>query len=127
MSEENTNSNINGRLYSILPLQKGTNKNGKQWEKKQFIIETTGQYPKRICFDMFGNKIFILDKISIGTEINVTYEIESNEWNGKWFTSVKCLTITMDEELMIDEPKINVSQILSKEETNIDDSESLPF
>ena len=40
---------INGKLINLLPLQTGQGKNGNEWKKQEFILETSGQYPKKVC------------------------------------------------------------------------------
>lgn len=78
---------INGTVSQILPLQTGTGKNG-MWKKQEIILETSGQYAKKVCISMWGDKIneAILKP---GTEITAQIEIESREFNGRWYTDVR--------------------------------------
>ena len=81
---------INGKLIALLPLQTGQGKNG-EWKKQEFIIETSGQYPKKVCITTWGKTVDYVP--SIGTEVNVSFDIESREYNGKYYTEVKAFKI----------------------------------
>ncbi len=81
---------INGKLTALLPVQTGQGKNG-EWKKQEFIIETSGQYPKKACVTAWGKTVDYVP--SIGTEVNVSFDIESREYNGKYYTEVKAFKI----------------------------------
>ena len=81
---------INGKLITLLPLQTGQGKNG-EWKKQEFIIETGGQYPKKVCITAWGKTVEYVP--SIGTEVSVSFDIESREYNGKYYTEVKAFKI----------------------------------
>jgi hypothetical protein len=68
-------------------LQTGQGKNG-QWRKQDIIIETQGQYPKKVCISIWGDKINE-SQLQIGNELNVSFDVESREYNGRWYTDVK--------------------------------------
>ncbi|MCK9561300.1 MAG: DUF3127 domain-containing protein [Bacteroidales bacterium] len=82
---------IQGKLTQILPLQTGEGKNG-TWKKQEFIIETSGQYPKKICISMWGDKINNA-LLQVGNELTAHIDIESREYNGRWYTEVKAWKI----------------------------------
>ena len=77
---------ISGKVIAILPLATGEGKNG-TWRSQDFVIETLDQYPKKVCLNCFGDKINLMP--NIGDEINAGFDIESREYNGRWFTSCK--------------------------------------
>ena len=81
---------ISGKLSELLPEQGGQGKTGNAWRKRSFVIETMDtQYPKKVCFDVWGDKIDQLQSVAIGEEIEVSFDIESREFNGKWYTNAK--------------------------------------
>ncbi|MBS1950634.1 MAG: hypothetical protein OJF59_000855 [Cytophagales bacterium] len=82
---------INGIVVSLLPLQSGQGKNG-TWKKQEFILETPGQYPKKVCLSLWGDKVDE-NKISIGDNITASINIESREYNGRWYTEVRAWKI----------------------------------
>ncbi len=79
---------ITGKLVSKLPQQSGQGKNG-TWIKQDFIIETLDQFPKKVCISLWGDKAKELDSIAIGETLKLDINIESREFNGKWYTDVK--------------------------------------
>ena len=48
---------ITGKVVSLLETITGVSRTGNQWQKKEFVIETVGQYPKKVCFTLFGDKV----------------------------------------------------------------------
>ena len=83
---------ISGRLLQILPEQTGQGQNG-PWLKQNFIIETQEQFPKKICVVCWNDKAEILKQLKPGDELKVAINIESREFNGKWYTDVKAWKI----------------------------------
>jgi len=84
---------LTGRLFKIFPEQKGTSKSGKDWKKKDFCIETEEQYSKKICFTLFSDKVSYIDNFVIGDMIDVKFNVESNEFNGRYFTNINAYSI----------------------------------
>ncbi|MDL2222873.1 DUF3127 domain-containing protein [Bacteroidales bacterium OttesenSCG-928-M11] len=84
---------ITAKLVQILPLEKGMGKNG-EWKKQSLILETDGQYPKKICVSVWGDKA---DPSILQLEKNlvVDFDIESREYNGRWYTDVKAWKIEL--------------------------------
>lgn len=82
-----------GKIITILPETGGQSQAGKAWTKQEFIVETSDQYPKKICISLMGDKINELRKYSVGTEVKVSLNIESREYNGKWYTNVSAWRI----------------------------------
>jgi hypothetical protein len=78
---------ISGKLIQLLQAQTGQGKNG-TWKKQEFILETTDAYPKKVCIAVWGDKID-LAKFKIGDPIDVSFDVESREYNSKWYTDVK--------------------------------------
>ena len=83
---------INGKIIELLPEQSGESANG-AWRKQQYILETDSQYPKKICFMVWSDKI---DELAIkqGEDLSVSIDIESREYNGRWYTDVKAWQVT---------------------------------
>lgn len=80
-----------GTVTAISQKQGGTSKSGKAFQKREFVIETTGQYPKKVCMQLFGDKVN--DCPNVGEEVKVSFDLESREWNGKWFTQLNALKV----------------------------------
>nr|DAV29176.1 MAG TPA: Single-strand binding protein-strand binding protein, DNA BINDING.8A [Caudoviricetes sp.] len=84
--------NISGIVLNILPLQTGTSKAGNQWKKQDFILETHGQYPRKVCVCLFGDNV---DKfpLAVGQSVTASVDIESREFNGRWYTDVRAWNV----------------------------------
>lgn len=78
---------ISGKIIQVQEEQSGNGRNG-IWKKRDYILETKGQYPKKVCLTVWGDKIEQFG-MQAGDEVNVGIEIESREYNGKWYTDVK--------------------------------------
>ena len=78
---------LTGKIIQLLPEQSGQSARG-NWRKQEYILETDGQYPKKVCFMAWGDKI---DEFQLkeGEEVIVSINIESREYNGRWYTDVK--------------------------------------
>lgn len=78
---------ITGKITQVLPEKSGTSARG-PWRKQEYILETIGDYPKPVCFMVWGERI---DKFAIreGQELRVSFDLESREFNGRWYTDVK--------------------------------------
>jgi Domain of unknown function (DUF3127) len=85
---------ISGVVVNLLPLQSGQGKNG-TWKKQEFILETPGQYPKKVCMNLWGEKVDEI-KISVGDKITASINIESREYNGRWYTDVRAWKVQKD-------------------------------
>lgn len=75
------------KLTQILPLQTGAGKNG-EWKKQDIIVETEGQYPKKICISVWGDKINT-KQLVVGNKLKIDFDVESREYNSRWYTDVK--------------------------------------
>ena len=80
---------IKGKLKSILPEVTGVNAKGNQWKKQEFVITTEGQYPKDVCFVLWGDKTDILSTLQKDQELTVCFDVESREYNGNYYTDLK--------------------------------------
>ena len=78
---------LTAKLIQLLPLQTGSSKNG-EWRKQDIILETDGQYPKKICVSVWGDKINA-NQLVVGNKLKIDFDIESREYNSRWYTDVK--------------------------------------
>lgn len=77
--------NLKGKVIQVLPEQTGQGKNG-EWKKQEIIIETEGQYPKKVCVSLWGDKV---GTVLNGASVDVQLDPESREYNGRWYTELK--------------------------------------
>ena len=83
---------ISGKITQFLPVQTGQGKNG-PWKKQEFILETGDNYPKKICIAVWGDKID-LGSFKPGDTVDVSFDVESREYNGRWYTDVKAWKVS---------------------------------
>ena len=83
---------LTGKIIKILPLQTGTGKNG-TWKKQEFVVETTAQITRKVCFSLWGDKI---DQFNLkeGEDAEISFDLESREYNNRWYTEAKAWKIT---------------------------------
>ena len=81
---------VQGKITKVLDVQKGTSKEGKEWQKLTFILETTEQYNNIYAIEVFGaEKVENFTKFNkLGDEVKVDFNVSTNEWQGKYFTSL---------------------------------------
>ena len=79
---------ITGKIINQLQEVSGNSKSGNSWRKKEYILETTGQYPKKVCVAVWGDKIDQF-ALQIGEQVTLGIDVESREYNGRWYTEVK--------------------------------------
>jgi len=82
---------VKGKVLQLLPLQTGMGKKG-PGKKQEFILETQSQYPKKVCLSIWGDKV---DQFNVaeGDMVNVSVDLESREYNGRWYTEARAWKI----------------------------------
>jgi len=93
---------IKGRLVKVLPVQTGQGRNG-EWKKQDFVIEQEGTYLRKACLTVWGDKVN-LDSLSEGTMLNVFFDVESREYQGKWFTNLTAWKVETTDSLQAAPP-----------------------
>lgn len=86
---------IIGKIIEILPEKSGQSANG-EWRKQEYILETETSYPKKICFVVWGDKIGQFN-LKQGELVEVSVDLESREYNGRWYTDVKAWKVSKDQ------------------------------
>lgn len=78
---------VKGKIILKLPKMSGVSKAGNSWSKQEYVLETQEAYPRKIHFNFFGERA---DKypLEVGQVVNLSFDIDSHEFNGRWFTSI---------------------------------------
>lgn len=84
---------IKGTIIKILNAESGVSRAGKEWKKQEFVVETQEQFPKKVCFTLFNDKLSLIDTIREGDEVDVAFNLESREYNGRWFHNINAWKI----------------------------------
>lgn len=118
---------LEGRLVQILSAQEGQSTRG-AWKKQDFIIETSEQYPKKVCICCWNEKTDELSKFQLNDNLRVSVNIESREYNSKWYTDIKAWRIEKlnTESTTNSNPAISEDDISGVSFSN-DENDDLPF
>ena len=81
-----------GKIIAILPPKNGVSKSsGNEWTVQEYVIEDTmsGQFPRRMCFSVFGSDKIAQFNIQMGDELTVSFDIDARQWQDRWFNSIR--------------------------------------
>ena len=80
---------ITGKIIAVLPARSGVSaRTGSEWKVQEYVLETQEQYPRKVCFQLSGNRIEQYP-LSVGEEVIVSFDLESREAKGRWYTDVR--------------------------------------
>lgn len=123
-----------GKVIAVLEPKGGVSKNGNEWKVQEYVIETHDQYPRRMCFDVFGADKIQQFNIQVGEELNVFFDIDAREWQGRWFNSIrawKVERVNADAQQMppMDAPfpPLNAAPAAPVDFSSSDEKDDLPF
>ncbi|MBO5763833.1 MAG: DUF3127 domain-containing protein [Bacteroidales bacterium] len=118
---------IKCKLLDKLPVQSGTSARG-AWCKQDFIVETIEQYPRKICMNVWGDdKVKELANYNSQDMLNVSINIESREFNGRWYTDVRAWKIQKDMPAGAEQANAVDPFVSPVDFPEGDDSGDLPF
>lgn len=81
---------IIGKAIAALQVKSGVSKKtGEQWQSREYVIETQEQFPKKMCFEVYGTEKLKEFNIRNNDLIKVHFDITAREYNGKWYNSVR--------------------------------------
>lgn len=83
---------ITGIIIKKLPVQSGTSANG-PWQKQDFVIQTEEQYPKQVCFSLWGQRVDDLSRYNENERVRVFFDVSSREYNERWYTDLRAWRI----------------------------------
>tara|TARA_R110002050_G_scaffold6770_3_gene27274 strand:- start:469 stop:801 length:333 start_codon:yes stop_codon:yes gene_type:complete len=108
---------VTGKIENILQTQTGTTKAGKEWKKTSFVVKTDDEYNNLYCFDVFGEEKVdkFLQYNSKGDVVDVDFNVKTNEWKGKYFTSLDAWKV------------FKADNSKQKEEVAVEEEGDLPF
>ena len=82
-----------GKIIQVLPAQEGIGKNGNPWKVQPYVLETLDQYPRKVHFEVFGEDRIKQNPCDVDQLVTVSFDIESREFNGRWYTSIRAWRI----------------------------------
>ena len=120
---------INGIVYKILPVQSGTSARG-EWQKREIIIEQPDEFSRKVCVTFFGDKAAEAANLREGDKVSISINIESREYNGRWYTNVNAWRINQTPTVATPAAAPAVEEAPFKEPAMpamADDADDLPF
>jgi hypothetical protein len=117
---------ITGKVMLLLPEQSGTGKNG-QWLRQDFVIETEEQFPRKVCFSAWGDKVALVKSMKPGTYVKVSFNIESREFNSRWYTDLRIWKVESADTLPASGHPASEPEPLMPDESLGEPEDGLPF
>ena len=122
---------ITGKIIAVLPERGGVSKTGNEWKMQEYVLETQEQYPRKMCFNVFGSDKIAQFNIQAGEEMTVSFDINAREYNGRWYNDIRAWKVErgsaapqmQTEAAIINAPKVEVPDF-SKD---ANDPDELPF
>ena len=116
---------LSGKIIAVLDQKSGISKTGTSWSVQQYVIETHEQYPKKMCFDVFGEDKISQFNIQIGDELKLFFDVDAREYNGRWYNSFKAWKIEkVNESPLQDVPKVSDNDVVF--DVDFEESTDLP-
>lgn len=88
---------LKGKIVKVMDVLNGNGARG-TWSKQEFVIETEGQYPKKIAMSLWGEEKITKYDLEPGLVVTAKIELESREYNNRWYTEVKAHTLSWDSQ-----------------------------
>ncbi len=85
-----------GKVLQILQPTKGTSSRG-EWQRQEVIFEMTQEFSRKVAVTFF-NKPADVEKLRVGESYIVSVNIESREYNGRWYTDIRAWRLQPKQE-----------------------------
>ena len=82
---------ITGKIIAVLEARGGVSpRTGSPWKTQEYVLETINeQFPRRICFNVFGEEKIAAMNIQKDEEMTVYFDINAREYQGRWFNDIR--------------------------------------
>ena len=120
---------ITGKIIAVLPERGGISKTGNEWKTQENVLETHEQYPRRICFNVFGADKISQFNIQAGEEMTVSFDINAREYQGRWYNDIRAWRVERGGPVTAPEyaPAVNAPAANNVEFTAQSEADDLPF
>lgn len=121
---------LEGKVKVLLPIQSGVSKAGKEWAKRDIVItqDPDSKYPKDACVTFFGaDKVGSLEQYDAGTNVVVDFNVESREWEGRYFTNINGYFIDHNSDKQIEKTTASGTPLSAFDSSSPDEEDDLPF
>ena len=85
---------VTGKIIAISPAREGTSANG-DWKSQDYVVEYSenSRYPRKMMFSVLGAEKIDRFNIQVGQCVDVLYDVDAREWNGRWFNDIKAYDV----------------------------------
>jgi len=90
------------------------------FSKREFVITTIEQYPQDVKFEAVKDKATALDFFNVGDNVDVSFNVRGNEFNGKYYVSLQAWKISKVDSA-------NNAQTTTSKVTTEESEEEIPF
>ena len=123
---------ITGKIIAVLDARGGTSKTGNEWKMQEYVLETHEQYPRKICFNVFGADKISQFNIQAGEEMTVSFDINAREYNGRWYNDIRAWRVDLGGRRIIkteamSAPAISAPKINAADFNTQNEADDLPF
>lgn len=121
-----SNLKVTGKITKVLDKQSGTSKDGKEWVKQLFLVDNNEKFNNIFCFEVFGQeKVDNFHKYNkVGDVVEVEFNVSTNEWQGKYFTSLQAWKIMKQKTDNVQDAPF---ETIPADQVNDDNGQDLPF
>jgi hypothetical protein len=126
-----------GKIIHVGQERGGVSKaTGNEWKVQEYVIEDHSQFPKKMCFEVFGAERISQFAIQLGEELTVSFDIDARQWQDRWFNSIRAWKVdrvnAQQAENQQPAPNADVpfppaDQITSAQFVQGDEKDDLPF
>lgn len=91
---------LEGKVIKCIGTKEGTSQAGREWKLASYLIDTTTneQYPKQVAVEVFGEDRINELSLIPDEQVKLNVDVESREFNGRWYTSVRAWGRAEDAE-----------------------------
>ena len=122
---------IKGKIIVVLPERSGVSQAGKEWMTQEYVLETQDRYPRKMMFSVFGRDRIEQFDIHLGEVITVKFDIDSKEYNGRWYNSITAWQVERENQQPVatEAPAVPPpsSDIFNQQQNDEPKNDDLPF
>lgn len=85
---------LSGKIIAVLPERGGTSaRTGNEWKVATYVLETMEQFPKKLCFEVFGIDRIQSMNIQLGEALTVSFDVDAHEYQGRWYNTIRAYAV----------------------------------
>lgn len=103
---------VSGIITAVLPAQQGVSqRTGQPWMSQDYLLcHEQGQYPKSICFKVFGSDKIQQLAIQQGEQLTVHLSIDCKQGQKGYFNDISCWKVERAGQQQVQQPQYQQQQ-----------------